>query len=191
MEDDDDILGLNDALAYKKSQEEVNSTPRQIRPDPTFTAQAVLDARLKEVQMTNAMSGAAERAYFDDDSISTLGSTINTPQSTKKTNSSTSTPTTMTGQALSPYSEYRNNIGTQLFDSDYNNPRYPDSDHSITSTVTMESVQFMIDKRMGGIESMMKQILNTVQVDKNNQSLSTTVTTHNTGTPDEATGNRL
>ena len=156
---------------------------REERPEPTFNAQAVLEARLKEVQEASAKPGASEKAYFDDDSISTLGSiTYNTPQSNKKMSSTTSTP-----------SEYRHSISSSLTDSDRYNSRYAEAldNQSITSTVTMESVQLMIEHRIGGIETMMKQILQNVQADKNDQSLSSTVTTHNTGESSETPGRGL
>ena len=196
QEDDEDLLGLNEAIAYKEtlaqdiSPTNPNKSPNLRRPDPLSHAQSVLDARLKEVEPPLTFPSTAEKAYFDDDSISTLGNTTVNPY--------TNPPT----KYISPnkQSQHGDHFNTPTKRTDYS-ARSPatGTDHqrlisgsnsdttSIVSTMTMESVQLMIDNRIGGLESMMQEILNKVNVRQTDKSDSPSVTS-TTGRSSKTTG---
>ena len=195
-EDDEDLLGLNEAMAYKETlTQEISPTnqttsPTVRRPDPLSHAQSILDARLKEVDTSPNLPSTAEKAYFDDDSISTLGNTTVNPYTNTPTQYISPTKPSQTGDHFNTptkridYSARSTTPGTdhQRFISGSNSDTT-----SIVSTMTMESVQLMIDNRIGGLESMMQEILNKVNVRQTDKSDSPSVTS-TTGRSSKTTG---
>ena len=169
MEEEDDFLGFKEAKEFIKEKEATSTKASEAPTRPALnTAQRNLELQQAAADKVNAMTNAAEAAYYkDDDSISTLGS-IGTASPNRGTTATHQRET----QGRNP-----SNTSTNI---EMNNTNIQDS-QSVASSITMESfatLQRQVnlqDNKLSHIDQLLGRMAEVVlKGDKNSQSNSST-----------------